>query len=142
MIRQPNETNKHPFKRFRQKLANANPSYFVFISGVFIAASINLFTQLVLTESRSFILWQIVVGSASFFAVGVGTSAISWELGRFRELSGRMRRKIRESGFESIGPEELLKEAGKRENSIFLWFLACKICFIMGIVLLGLAFFQ
>lgn len=64
-----------------------SPNYFAFLSGVFISASINLYTSIVLMERASSRFQAILVGSVLLFVSGVFCSIIAWNLESINRLA-------------------------------------------------------
>jgi hypothetical protein len=65
---------------FLYRIFGLSPSYFGFLGGALISASINLYTSLLLTEILSQRYLWIFLGSILLFFSAIFSSAISWNL--------------------------------------------------------------
>lgn len=73
--------------RFAEKIAKPRPNLFFFLSGTFIAASINLLTSLIWSEKCIFENILIPISSALLFISGFLSTILAWEIDEVHALA-------------------------------------------------------
>ena len=91
-----------------------NPNNFAFLGGVFISASVNLYTSIAVTEAPPRGAVAILWASILLFVAGISSSALSWNLDSinrltFRESPAFLREDQIRSIWEGLISERLLK---------------------------------
>lgn len=121
--------------RFAEKIAKPRPNLFFFLSGTFIAASINIFTSLIWSEKCIFENILILISSALFFISGFLSAILAWEIDEIHALAvDDVSRSRVELGLEESKKTYISKRPGK----ILVYFVLFVGFAISGLFLIGL----
>lgn len=121
--------------RFAEKIAKPRPNLFFFLSGTFIAASINIFTSLIWSEECIFENIFILISSAFLFISGFLSTILAWEIDGIHALSA-------DDVSRSKGRLSLVKSKetyiNEKPGKIVIYFVLFVGFAISGLILIGL----
>ena len=118
-------------KNILLRVFRLSPNYFAFLSAVFISASINLYTSIILIERTSNRFQAIFAGSILLFVSGVFCSIIAWNLESINRLA------IYESP-KFIDDQEVWEKLIQRQlGKLFFYLLSAILLAVLGFFIMS-----